>query len=127
MKKQEVHISSPEELNKHLQHSSPVTWIILGVSITILIAFFAWSFIYKLKVKITGTAIITNGVAALTVDQKSSSQLKEGQTVHISNIEGLLSYNDQDEPIVSNLTLDDGEYSFYIVVKEIRPIDFIIK
>ena len=127
MKKQDVRISRPEELNKHLQHSSPVTWIILGVSIAILIAFFAWSFIYKLKVKITGTATVTNGVAALTMDQKSSSQLKEGQTVHISNTEGLLSYNGQDEPIVSNLTLDDGEYSFYIVVKEIRPIDFIIK
>ena len=127
MKKQDVRISSPEELNKHLQHSSPVTWIILCVSIAILIAFFAWSFIYKLKVKITGTATVTNGVAALTMDQESSSQLKEGQTVYISNTEGLLSYNDQDEPIVSNLTLDDGEYSFYIVVKEIRPIDFVIK
>ena len=127
MKKQDVRISSPEELNKHLQHSSPVTWIILCVSIAILIAFFAWSFIYKLKVEITGTATVTNGVAALTMDQESSSQLKEGQTVYISNTEGLLSYNDQDEPIVSNLTLDDGEYSFYIVVKEIRPIDFIIK
>ena len=127
MKKQDVRISNPEELNKHLQHSSPVTWIILGVSIAILIAFFAWSFMYKIKVKITGIATVTNGVAALTVDPKFTSQLKEGQTVHISNTEGLLSYNDQDEPIVSNLTLDDGEYSFYIVVKEIRPIDFIIK
>lgn len=127
MKKQDVHISSPEELNKHLQHSSPVTWIILFATIAILIAFFAWSFIYKLKVKITGTATVNSGVATLVVDQQSSSQLKEGQTIHISNAEGLLSYNDQDEPIVSNLTLDDGEYSFYIVIKEIRPIDFVIK
>lgn len=125
MKKENVTISNPSELNKHLQHSSPLTWLTLGVTAAIIVAFFAWAAIFKLKVKISGMANVHSGEATLIVNDSSLSELKAGQTVYISNQEGLLSFNDDNKPIVSNLTLNDGDYSYYIVVKEVRPIDFL--
>ena len=127
MKKQSKNITNLDELSKHLKYSSPIIWISLSIVISILLGFFAWSFIYKIKVKITGIADINNGAVTLHVDEAKLNELKEGQKVYISNQEGqILSFNDH-QPVVSTFTLDDGEYDYYIVIKEIRPIDFLLK
>ena len=70
MNKKSVSISNPDELNKHLQSSSTSTWIALGVVISLLVAFFVWSFIYKLPVKLSGIASVISGQASLKVDEK---------------------------------------------------------
>jgi len=127
MKKQSKNITNLDELSKHLKYSSPIIWISLSIIISILLGFFVWSFIYKIKVKITGIADINNGMATLHVDEAKLNELKEGQKVYISNQEGqILSFNDN-QPVVSTFTLDDGEYDYYIVIKEIRPIDFLLE
>ena len=127
MKKQSKNITNLDELSKHLKYSSPIIWISLSIIISILLGFFVWSFIYKIKVKITGIADINNGMATLHVDEAKLNELKEGQKVYISNQEGqILSFNDN-QPVVSTFTLDDGEYDCYIVIKEIRPIDFLLE
>ena len=128
MKKKNKSISSPEELNSHLQHSSPTTWIVLGLVIATLIGFFAWSFIYKLKIKISGNAVINSGNVTLNVLEKDLDKLEVGQLVYISNKEGkIASINDDGQPVVSNFDLEDGDnYKYYVVIKEMRPIDFLI-
>ena len=87
MKKTVKKISSPDELNKTLQYTSPFTWIILGISILFLAAFFSWASLYKLKVKISGSAFINDKHVALVIDESKKSKLKEGQKVIINNIE----------------------------------------
>ena len=124
-KKEDISISNPDELNKHLQHSSPVTWIVLGAVILSMVGFFVWSLIYKIQIKVTGTASILSGEASLRVEDKSLDKLKVGQKVYISNQEGILSFNDN-KPVVNNIALSDGEYTYYIVIGEKRPIDFLI-
>ena len=127
-KKESVNISSPDDLNKHLQHSSPVTWVILGVVVLMIIGFFTWSIVYRIKVKVTGQAIVSGGVASLKVDSNSLSKIKAGQVVHISSQEGLLSFNEEKAPIVTGLTLSDGDnYTYYIIVQELRPFDFLVR
>ena len=127
MKKRSKSITNPDELSKNLQYSSPITWITLTIIMILLIGFFTWSFIYKIKVKITGTADIAGGVVTLHVDEAKIDELKEGQKVYISGQEGqILSFNDN-EPVVSTFTLADGEYDYYIVIKELRPVDFLLK
>ena len=127
MKKRSKSITNPDELSKNLQYSSPITWITLTMVMILLIGFFTWSFIYKIKVKITGTADIAGGVVTLHVDEAKIDELKEGQKVYISGQEGqILSFNDN-EPVVSTFTLADGEYDYYIVIKELRPVDFLLK
>lgn len=128
MKKENVSISSPDELNKHLQSSSLITWLILCSTIAVMLAFFIWSFIFKIPVKLSGTAVVESGQATLIVEEKDKDKLEAGQKVYILNQEGVVSYIDNN-PVVLNLNLADGNYTYRtdIVVKEIHPIDFLIK
>ena len=126
MKKNNKSITNPDDLNKNLQYSSPITWIVLSLVVLLLVSFFIWSSIYKIKVKIDGKANINAGQVTLHVEESSLSKLEKGQKVYISNIEGqILSFND-DQPVVSSFNLNDGEYDYYIVIKEVRPIDFLL-
>ena len=127
MKKQVQTISSPEELNKHLQRTSPSTWIVLGSVVGLLLGFFVWSFVYKFKTKITGSATIVSQEVTLNVSGADLSKLEVGQKVYINDKEGeILSFYDNGQPKVSSFTLSDGTYSYTIFLKEMRPIDFLI-
>ena len=127
-KKAKIGISNPDELNKHLQYTSITTWIVLGAVILSLTALLVWSFVYKIQDKITGKAVITSGEAALVVEESQKSRLAVGQKVYIADKVGeILSINDGN-PVVSLFDLEDGSnYTYTIVVKEMRPIDFLIK
>ena len=127
MKKKNVNISSPDELNQHLQRASIPTWIFLGLVIIALIGFFIWSFTYDLAIKISGKASVSDGVATLTIRDRDADKLKEGQVVYINNLKGLLSFDDNNKPIASSYSLENGEYTCYVVIKENKPIDFLIR
>ncbi len=126
-KNKNVSVSNPDELNKYLQHTSISTWIGLGLVTAILLSFFVWSFIYKIKIRLSGNASITGGVVSLTVKDSDLDKLAVGQYVYISNLEGkITSIKDDGQPVVSNFALDNGEYTYSIVIREMRPIDFLI-
>lgn len=125
-KKKTANITNPDELNKNLQYSSPATWIVLSAAILILIGFFVWSSIYTIKVKLTGRASVLDGAVTLRVDESKLNELKEGQKVYISGLEGeILSFVDK-QPVVSTFALDDGEYDYYVVLRDAKPIDFLL-
>lgn len=127
MKKEDVSITNPDDLNKHLQSSSPVTWIVLGTVIVTMIAFFVWSFVYTLQIKITGTAIINGGEVTLNIKEEDLSKIEVGQTVCIQNEKAdIISFNDNGQPVVYNVSLEDGKYTYTIVVREMKPIDFLL-
>ena len=125
MKKKQAKISNPDELNKNLSYNSPVTWIVLGTVILLLAGFFAWSLIYKIQIKLFGTANITSGAVTLTLNDESKlDQLKVGQKVYVSNDEGEISFKDDNHIEVKDIDLADGEYTCYVVINELRPIEF---
>jgi len=125
MKKQQIRISNQEEFNKHLQHTSPVTWIVLGLSIILLVAFFVWSFLFKMTVRFSGQASVNNGAVTLSISNSDIKKLKAGSKIYINDIEGeIISFVDN-KPVVSNFALEDGEYT-YLAVGEARPIDFLL-
>ena len=126
MKKTKVSITNPEELEKNLQYTSPATWITLGTVIAIIIALFVWSFVFKLKLKITGNATIKSGEVTLVVDTNSLSKLKVGQKVYINDVEGEILSLIGKQPVVSYFDLSDGDYQ-YTIVSEIKPIEFLTK
>ncbi len=43
MRKERETINNPDELNKLLQRNNPLVWIILGIVLIALIAFFVWA------------------------------------------------------------------------------------
>lgn len=126
-KKEGVRITSPDELDKHLQSSSPATWIVLGAAIGAMLAFFVWSFLYKIPVKLSGSATVEAGQATLVVNEQAKDKLAAGQKIYILDQEGVLAF-DGDQPVVYNLNLDDGNYTYRtdLVIHEIRPIEFLL-
>ena len=127
-KKERIGITNPDDLNKHLQYTSPTTWIILGVVILCLAGLFTWSFIYKIQEKITGKASISSGAVTLTIEESQKPRLAVGQKVYIADKVGEIKSIDDGNPVVSLFDLEDGSnYTYTIVVKEMRPIDFLIK
>ena len=131
MKKQLKTISNPDELNKNLSYSSPATWITLTIVIGALVGFFVWAFIGKIQVKVFGKATVTSGNVALTIKANDVKSIKEGQTVYLSGnnqtAEGEITSVIDDKPVVSTVSLTDGEYDYYIIVSEMRPFDFWLK
>ncbi len=124
MSKKQKRITSPDELNKSLSYSSPATWIVLISVIFVLTGFLVWSFLYRIELKVSGTATLSNGIAVLHIKDADLKKIKEGQKVYISNAEGeIVSFVDN-KPIASTFDLSDGEYSYYVVVGEMKPIDF---
>ena len=131
MKRQLKTISNPDELNKNLSYSSPATWITLTIVIGMLVGFFVWTFIGKIQVKVFGKATVTSGNVALTIKANDVKSIKEGQTVYLSGnnqtAEGEITSVIDDKPVVSTVSLTDGEYDYYIIVSEMRPFDFWLK
>ena len=125
MKKNTTPISSPEELNKRLQSTSFVTWLILILVSLILIGFFIWASVFELPIKVTGSATINSGEVTLNVNNDDLNLLKEGQIVTIKDQKGEILLLNDGQPVVSEFDLDDGEYTYNIVVSEKRLISFV--
>lgn len=127
-KNKNIGITNPDELNKHLQYTSITTWIVLGAVILSLAGLFTWSFVYKIQEKITGKASISSGAVTLTIEESQKPRLAVGQKVYIADKVGEIEFIDDGNPVVSLFDLEDGSnYTYTIVVKEMRPIDFLIK
>ena len=126
MKKKQVSITNPKELNKNLQYSSPLTWVALSGVILLIIGFFVWSIVYKIEYKIEGIANIVSGAATLNVNSSSLNKLKVDQKVYISGLEGeIMSFDEDKQPVVTNFDLEDGEYPYFIEIY-ISPVEFLI-
>ena len=124
-KKNEYEIKSPEDLNKQLRSAKPFTWCVLVAVILTLTALFLWSFFTKITYKIEGIAHISSGEATLVIDKKRLPELEVGQKVYISNIEGqIMSIKDDRTPVITTFELEDGDYTYLLIIKIIRPIDY---
>ena len=127
MKKNVTSITNPDDLDKVLKHTSPFTWVSLGIVAALLIAFFACSLIYKIAIKITGIANVNSNEITLHIEESRLNELAVGQKVYINDKNGeILSIKDDGQPVVSNMNLEDGEYTHSIVLKEIHPFEFLI-
>jgi len=119
-------ITTPEKLNENLQATSPVTWIMLGVVILALIGIFVWSFLATITYKVEGRASVKDGVATVVIDENRKDEIHVGQTVTISSetvkITGL---DDDGRPVVSFVSLQDGEYACTVITKSIHPIEYL--
>lgn len=126
MKRKLPNISSPAELDRHLQQTSISTWVVLGVVIASLLAFFAWSFFGRIPIKISGKADVTSSQIILRVDPKDHDRLAIGQIVYILDQVGeIVSLGD---PVLAAMpsNLPEGEYDYRVVLKEAKPIDFLL-
>ena len=124
MKKTAPTISNPDELNKHLQRTSPATWAILASVAALLLAFFGWSCVAKVPIRVAGMATLYHGEASLHVEESDLKKLAIGQKVVIEGKEGVIESYQGETPKLSTFDLADGEYDCYVVLYEKRPIEF---
>ena len=122
MKKSNAYFDSADVLNSYASTTKPITWIVLITIVLCLTGLIVWSFLSKISYKVTGTATIQNGIVSLEIDENNLSEIKDGQVIYIGKEKGTII--DSEHLIVSDFSLEDGVYNYYIIVKEIRPIDF---
>ena len=127
-KKSALTISSPDELNKGLQHTSPITWVILVSILALLLVFFAWGMFTRLPAKLSGSATVTDGVATLRYKTSEAKDIKVGLKVYINDKEAeiLTVFADTNTAETTSFDLENGNYTYYVVIKEIRPLDFLL-
>ena len=124
MDKGQIRISNPEELNKHLQRTSLFTWIVLGAVTALLAAFFAWSCLFELTIKLTGMASVSGGAVVLRINQGDINKVSIGQKVYIEGQEGKIDSISEDKASASSFTLGDGEYPYTVILGQKKPIEF---
>ena len=125
MKKPASSIASPDELDRHLQNTSFATWAVLGAVLVLLTGVFVWTGVARLPIRAEGTATLNAGQAKLSVTLPTNESLAVGQKVYILGQEGHIDSINEDIVMASGFTLDNGEYSCVIVVREIPPIAFL--
>jgi len=127
MRRENQNISNPDELNKILQKTNPIVWVILGIVLLVLVSLCVWAILTTLEVKVHGTANVTSQVASIQVNEEDVSKVEAGNKIYISDKEGVIASADNDGHFTSSvIQLADGEYDVYIVEKEIRPIAFLM-
>jgi hypothetical protein len=120
-------ISDPGELDKILKRTNPVVWIVLGMIIILLIVFFLWTFFTTLEVKVHLDADIFNSRVVATTDDTNIDRLSVGQKAYIGGMTGIVAAKEDDgRIIISDMPLDNGSYDCFVVVKEIKPIEFLL-
>ena len=120
-------ISSPEKLNDYLKATSIITWILLGIIIFCLLGIFIWANFAKITFKIEGNATIDGGVIVLEIDEKRLDELEAGQVVYIGSSEGVIeSIEEGNNPVISGINLEDGNYEYTIILKTIHPIEYLL-
>ena len=126
-RKEKANVSSPEQLDKYLRSTKPITWIILFSIVFSLVGFFIWASVAKITYKITGTAHIRGGETTLIIKEERKFELKAGQIIHIADQERTITEVKDGYPIFLPFALEDNDYQYYIVTKQIRPIEYLIK
>ena len=92
--------------------------------ILVLAGFFVWAMVYKITFKLKFVATVESGEISLVIDESRLENVKVGQTVYIGNQKGEIKTVENDNVEFTEFTLADGVYDGYIVLKEVRPIDY---
>lgn len=122
MKRDKNDFDSADVLNSYVNTTKPITWIVLITIILCLVGLVVWSFTAKLGYKVSGKAMVKDCVVTLTIEENKLDKINDGQVIYIGNEKGFII--DSSTMVVSNFSLEDGLYDCYIIIKEIRPIDF---
>jgi len=126
-KSMEKRISGPEELDKILKKTNPLVWVILGIVILFLFNLFLWGFLATLEQKVSLPATVKDSKITLYANKSNADAIKEGQKAYIEDKTAtVLSVADDGKIDISDVPIADGTYNCYIVIREIKPINFLL-
>ena len=144
-------VASPEELDDYIRVTNPGVWLLLSVIIIFLLGVLIWGIFGKLETDVDVFGRMEDGRLVVYASGSDMLKLKTGMKVITNQTEGSVTditgytltsedvFPTQDKaeeynipagtplfPIITDLTLPDGNYDARIVLQEIRPMELII-
>lgn len=125
-------VKSPDSLDNYIQVTSPSIWVVLISVIVLLIGFCFWSVFGNVNNSVSTIVRVRNGTAVCFVLINNRDTVTEGMKVRFKNSEGLIEKieNGSEDSYYATLSgiyvIDDGYYEGEIILKQYKPISFII-
>ena len=121
-------ISSPEKLTDYLCVTNPGIWIMLGIVVLVLAAFFVWAAVGTLETKADATVLVQDHTAIVAT--AAGEPVTEGMTIRINDQEYVIASTQPDGygRIIglAEVTLPEGEYKATVVLESIHPLSFLL-
>ncbi len=143
-------MASPEELDDYIKVTNPGVWLLLTAVIVFLSGVIAWGVFGKLETDVDAFGRMEEGRLVVYTTGSDMLKLKEGMKVVTRHSEGSITgitgytiiseevfpTKDKAEeyhiaagtplyPIITDLTLPDGNYDTRVVLQEIKPMELI--
>lgn len=92
-------LQSPEQLDKALTVTSPMSWLVLVALTLIIVVTVIWSFVGKIPITVTANGLITNptGVSSVYAMERGTVKwinVTPGSKLHVDNPTPILTYTD---------------------------------
>ena len=119
----QVQITSPDQLHDYLRVTNPTVWIVLGVIILLLVISLIWSSHATINSYADATATVKEGSMVLRlVDPKPDQTFRSGMKVFVGDTTETIASVGHDRKgtvyAVARTSLTDGDYSARVLLKE---------
>ncbi len=143
-------VASPEELDDYIRVTSPGVWLILTGIIVFLLGVLVWGYFGRLETTLNTYGNTDQGVFIAYVTGQDMLKIEPGMKIKTADIEGTIKnihaytvpadeifpgsskrkeYNIEIGtplyPVVTDLTIPDGNYDAQIILEEIKPMDLV--
>lgn len=125
-------VKSPESLDDYIQVTSPSIWIVLLSVIVLFIGVCAWAVFGHVNNSVPTVVRVRNGSAMCFVLIDNRNTINEGMKVRFKDFEGVIEKIEQgtEDSYFAFLSgvyvCDDGYYEGDIVLKQYKPISFVL-
>ena len=143
-------VASPEELDDYIKVTNPGIWLLLSVIVIFLLGVIVWGVFGKLESDVDVFGRMEEGRLVVYASGADMLKLQKGMKVEANRMEGsvtdITGYTLTAEevfptsvkaqeyhinpgtplyPIITDLTLPDGNYDARVVLQEIKPMELI--
>ena len=143
-------VASPEELDDYIKVTNPGVWLLLSVIVIFLLGVIVWGVFGKLESDVDVFGRMEEGRLVVYASGADMLKLQEGMRVEANRMEGSVTditgytltteevFPTSDKaqeyhinpgtplyPIITDLTLPDGNYDARVVLQEIKPMELI--
>ena len=143
-------VASPEELDDYIKVTNPGVWLLLSVIVIFLLGVIVWGVFGKLESDVDVFGRMEEGRLVVYASGADMLKLQKGMRVEANRMEGSVTditgytltteevFPTSDKaqeyhinpgtplyPIITDLTLPDGNYDARVVLQEIKPMELI--
>ena len=125
-------VKSPESLDDYIQVNNPSIWVVLISVIVLLIGVCSWAVFGHVNNTVPTVVRVRNGVGVCFILVDNRDSVSEGMKVKFKKEEGVIekieltSEDSYSATLSGAYLIDDGYYEGEIILKQYKPISFIL-